>query len=85
MAMREISTTDAKAHLAELLRMVECGERISITRHGRAGAYLVPVGDRDRVLRQQAMGRFMEMRSTLKSTGMTREDILASRHEGHRV
>ena len=83
--MREISTTDAKAHLAELLRTVERGESISITRHGRAVAHLVPAGDRDRVLRQQAMARFTEIRSTWKRTGMTKEEVLAARHEGHRL
>ena len=83
--MREVSTTDAKAHLADLLRTVERGESISITRHGRAVAHLVPAGDRDRVLRQQAMARFMELRSTWKQTGMTKEEVLAARHEGHRL
>ena len=85
MAMREVSTTDAKAHLAELLRTVERGESISITRHGRAVAHLVPAGDRDRVIRQQAMDRFMEMRSTWKRTGMTKQEVLAARHVGHRL
>ena len=83
--MRKINATDAKAHLAELLRTVERGESISITRHGKPVAQLVPAGDRDRVLRKQAMDRFMEMRSTWKRTGMTREEVLASRHEGHRL
>ena len=83
--MREINATDAKAHLAELLRTVERGESVSITRHGKPVAELVPAGDRDRLLRKQAMGRFMEMRSTWKRTGMTKEEVLAARHEGHRL
>lgn len=40
--MREIQSTDAKAHLAQLLTDVERGETIVITRHGRAIARLVP-------------------------------------------
>ena len=85
MTIREVTTTEAKARLAELLRTVERGESISITRHGRAVAHLVPAGDRDRVLRKQAMDRFMEMRSSWSRTGMTREEVLAARHEGHRL
>ena len=83
--MHEVNATEAKARLAEVLRTGERGESISITRHGRAVAHLVPAGDRDRVLRQQAMGRFMEMRSTWKRTGMTKEEVLTARHEGHRL
>ncbi len=83
--MHEVSTTEAKARLSEILRMVERGESISITRRGRPVAQLVPAGDRDRVLLQRAMSRFVEMRSTWDRTGMTREEALAARHEGHRI
>lgn len=38
--MREVSVTDAKAHLRGLLREVENGEQITITRRGRAIAVL---------------------------------------------
>ena len=61
---------------------MELGESISISRHGRAVAELVPAGDRDRVLRKQAMDRFMETRSTWTGTGMAKKDVLAARHEG---
>lgn len=83
--MREVNATEAKSHLAELLRTVERGESISITRHGKAVAHLIPAGHRERVLRKQAIDHFMEMRSSWKPTGMTREEILAARHEGHRL
>ena len=42
--MAEIGAYEAKTHLPELLRRVEEGERIIITRHGRAVAELVPPG-----------------------------------------
>ena len=83
--MLEVSITEARARLAELLRTVERGESISITRRGREVAQLVPASDAGHVLRQQAMDRFMEMRSTWKRTGVTKEEVLAARHEGHRV
>jgi prevent-host-death family protein len=40
----EISVKEAKAKLAELLRRVEAGERIVLTRHGKPVADLVPHG-----------------------------------------
>ena len=40
--MSTVGSYEAKTHLAELLRRVEAGERISITRHGRVVAQLVP-------------------------------------------
>ena len=47
--MREVPTTEAKSHFAELLRIVEYGESIAITRHGKTVAHLIPAVDRDRV------------------------------------
>jgi prevent-host-death family protein len=41
--MRTIGTFEAKTHLSALLEQVERGEEITITRHGRAVARLVPV------------------------------------------
>lgn len=41
--MREVGSYEAKTHLPELLKAVEKGEEITITRRGRAVARLVPV------------------------------------------
>jgi prevent-host-death family protein len=38
----EISTADAKNRLTELIRAVEGGEQVVITRHGRPVAQLAP-------------------------------------------
>ena len=40
--MSFVGAYEAKTHLAELLDRVEKGERITITRHGRPVAQLVP-------------------------------------------
>jgi len=40
--MSSVGSYDAKTHLPELLRRAEAGERITITRHGRPIARLVP-------------------------------------------
>jgi prevent-host-death family protein len=42
--MKTVGTFEAKTHLSALLEQVERGEEITITRHGRAVARLVPVG-----------------------------------------
>jgi prevent-host-death family protein len=45
----EISVTDAKAQLTELVRRAEAGDEIVLTRHGHPAVRLVPVkkrGDR---------------------------------------
>jgi prevent-host-death family protein len=40
--MRVVGTFDAKNRLSELLDLVERGEEVTITRHGREVARLVP-------------------------------------------
>jgi prevent-host-death family protein len=49
--MKTVGTFEAKTHLSTLLEQVERGEEITITRHGREVARLVPVGavSRDRL------------------------------------
>ena len=42
--MRSVGAFEAKTHLAALLDAVSGGEQITITRHGRPVARLVPAG-----------------------------------------
>lgn len=42
----EVGAYEAKTNLSRLLERVEQGERITLTRHGRPVAMLVPVEDR---------------------------------------
>lgn len=81
--MREVPTTEAKSRFAELLRVVEFGESIAITRHGKTVAHLMPAGDHERASQREAVERFRAWRRERPRTGMTREEILAARHEGH--
>ncbi len=39
----QISITDAKGHLTELVRRAEAGDEVVLTRHGKAAVRLVPV------------------------------------------
>jgi prevent-host-death family protein len=87
--MKQIRSSDAKARFSELLDEVEQGETISITRHGKLIAHILP----DDVYRQvkqedhnakgrRAILKLMELRK--KAGRATVEEILAWRDEGRR-
>ena len=78
----EVGTYEAKTRLPELLRAVERGETVIITRHGKPVAKLAPVEDRKREEALQAIERIKALRSRLPKVPL--EEILASRHEGHK-
>ena len=81
--MRKIQSTVAKSHFAELLRAVEQGEAIAITRHGKTVAHLVPAGEQDLANRERALEMFRQRRTEWKRVAFTTNELLASRHEGH--
>ncbi len=65
----DVSVYEAKTHLSRLLADVEQGREVTITRHGRPVARLVPVGDPadDRaaaVARLRALKRELDVRAT---------------------
>ena len=82
--MREVRATEAKAHLAELLRAVEHGETVAITRHSKTIANLTPAQDQDRDSRRSAVERFRSHRRQWRRIDMSTEEIVASIHEGRR-
>ncbi len=52
----QISITDAKGQLTELVRRAEAGDEIILTRHGHAAVRLVPVRSvPDRTVRRQVL------------------------------
>ncbi len=83
--MREVQATEAKTHLAELLRVVERGEAIAITRHGKTVAHLVPAVVQDRANREKAVEQFRQRRAGWRRVAYSTDEILAARHEGHRL
>jgi prevent-host-death family protein len=83
--VREVQSTEAKAHLSQLLRAVERGESFAITRHGRAIAHLVPAASVDALARRTAVARFRERRRQWATADFSADEILAARHEGHRA
>lgn len=79
---REVQASEAKTHFTRLLNEVERGETIVISRHRQAIARIVP----EARVRQQEIDRAIEDIKELRNqTGtVTREEILAWRHAGHR-
>ena len=80
--MRQIQASEAKTHLPQLLDDVERGETILITRHGKPIARLVPEVDRRQAEIDSAIDRIQQRRAQAGS--ITLEELLASRHEGHK-
>ena len=80
--MRYIQSADAKARLPQLLDDVEQGESIVITRHGRPIARIIPETSR----RIQDIDAARATIETLRrgNPPISVEEILSSRHEGHR-
>ena len=81
MMMERIGAYEAKTHLPRLLDRVARGESLTITRHGRPVARLVPVAG-ERGLAQEAAARIVERRRHLKRVPLA--DLMATLHEGHR-
>ena len=79
--MEMIGAYEAKTHLPQLLDRVARGERLTITRHGKPVAQLIPVAT-DRQRAQQAAARIIERRRYLKKAPLA--DLIATIHEGHR-
>jgi prevent-host-death family protein len=80
--MREIGAFEAKTRLSELLVAVEAGEMVTITRHGKPVAWLVPVprksGDGGQLVADVA-----RLRADIGAR-FTTEEILSARDEGRR-
>ena len=80
--MREIQVSDAKARLPQILDDVERGETVVITRHGQPIARLVPEPPRRQEEIDEAIATIRALRTRVGK--VTTEELLSSRHEGHR-
>ena len=78
----EYEASEAKAHWAQLLGEVERGRTIRITRRGKTIARVVPEADGRAAEIAEAVERLKALRRTLGKAPL--DEILASRHEGHK-
>jgi prevent-host-death family protein len=81
--METIGAFDAKTRLSELLARTARGEEFEITKHGRpVGRLMPPATAPDR----QAIAAAVERLLAMKGIGgkMSREELKAMIHEGHR-
>jgi prevent-host-death family protein len=84
MTIRYVQSSEAKTHLLRLLDDVERGETIVITRHGRAIARLTPETEARQEETRKAVEEMKALRASLPKVGITINDVLEMRHEGHR-
>ena len=72
----QIGAFEAKNRLSELLQLVENGEEVTITRHGKPVARLVPPNQYDPVRVKKALVELKEMRSKHRLDGITTKDLI---------
>jgi prevent-host-death family protein len=66
----EVSVSNAKAQLTELVRRAEGGEEVVLTRHGRAAVRLMPVrAPVDRLARRRLLDEIQQSATGKVSTG----------------
>ncbi len=75
--MDSIGAFEAKTHFSSLLERVEKGEEITITRHGRPVARLVPVQQRDNEAIKRAMDDIIRIRNRSRLRGLKIKDLIS--------
>jgi prevent-host-death family protein len=78
--MKEVGVYDAKTHLPRLLDEVEKGDTITIARHGKPVAKLVPVGPPRRSV-EETIEAIRENRKGSRLGGLKIKDLI---NEGRR-
>ena len=82
MDVLEYQASEAKAKWAELLDEVQRGRTVRITRHGKTIARVVPEGEVRAAEVAEAIREIKALSQTFGKAPL--EEILASRHEGHK-
>ena len=80
--METVGAYQAKTHLPRLLERVRRGESVTITKHGRPIARLVPVAADDEDRARQAANRIRRRRQRLRGAPLA--ELMETIHEGHR-
>lgn len=70
---KTVGAFEAKTHFSALLEEIEQGREITITKHGRPVAKLVPAGEGRAMGTAQAIAGLLKLRKRLKLKGDWRE------------
>ena len=81
--MIKVRSAEAKARFAELLRTVERGETVAITRHGKTVAHVAPAADGQRARYKRAVEKRRMAQEKWGTFPMATEEIIALKHAGH--
>jgi prevent-host-death family protein len=84
--MATVGAYEAKTHLPKLLERVAKGETITITKHGIPVAVLAPPPQKPKMTPEEAVEGIRKLRESLAAQGVrvTKEEIKAWKHEGHK-
>ena len=82
--MSTIGAYEAKTKFSELLERVEKGERVTITKHGRPVAEMVPARKHDPERAAEGFRRMRELAKRVNLDDLTWEDLSKMRDEGKR-
>ena len=82
--MHDVRANEPGTRIARCPSSVEQGDTGAIVRHGEAVPRPAPAEVRERTARKAAVESFEAQRAGWKCSGMSIEEILAARHEGHR-
>jgi prevent-host-death family protein len=74
--MVEVGSYEAKTHLPRLLARVARGERITITKHGVPVAVLVPVENKPKMSRQEAVDAMKAFSKGRRLEGITIRELI---------
>lgn len=74
--MKTVGSYEAKTHLPRLLDEVEKGERITITKHGRPVAMLVPPGPAGATDPDVLLERIRELRRGNRLNGLSIRELI---------
>ena len=78
-------STEAKTRLPEPLQSVEHHETVSTTRPDKEATHPVSALAEARARRARAVEQFRQRRSGWQPVDFSTKEILAARHEGHRL
>ena len=74
--MAEVGIFEAKTHLLYLLDQVERGEAITISRHGKPVARLIPVSGSNREERQRVIAELKKLRTGRTLGGLSVRELI---------